>query len=178
MSSQHSLTTTIGGDNSPLNAKATSSTHEQKSYQHSERSKSHKTTTSRSGVSSRCRKKKRKTRNSITFSESPLPDKLYSPSGDKSNHQITRDNKGYEDIQLASKIDDALLPSDHRLIRTEADDSTEIKPDYAYDEDLDKIRADLVQLGIELQENARKQICFMRETEEPDITDPAIDIGT
>jgi len=128
-------------------------------------------TTSNSSSSNR-HKRKRKPPNNVTGDKTTLTSRVHSHSKDypalltaeESNVALT-----------ASTTSGTLQTKDPNLMDTGRQNSTESKSDYADDENVGRIRQDLIQLGIELRENARKQIRWIGQVEDIDRNHREID---
>ena len=126
-------------------------------------------------IASNMRKRKRKTRNSIEDHKTASPHRVHCCSKDQLDLSRTEERKV---APIASRIPSAVQDFSTSQIDGRGENSTESKLDDADDVDDEvvfRIRRDLVQLGAELRENARKQIRCIGQVEEINESHIAID---
>ncbi|KAH7186565.1 hypothetical protein BKA60DRAFT_588295 [Fusarium oxysporum] len=173
--SSHISATTIRTDNTALSATITSCSPKAQFNHRIENSKSSKKTIPHSGVLSNRGDERCNHRNGITLHNAPiLPQQLFSQLSQVQalSHCETTEMDG--NISTAVVLPLALLLPNQSFIHTDAarhDNDSEMEQHSIGDAAIDKIRKDLAQLGVKLQENARQQIGFVGEAEWPDITD-------
>jgi hypothetical protein len=141
-------------------------------YQDSGPPKSSDRHTTSNSFSSNQQKRKRKTPNNVTGDKTTLTSRVNSHSKDYPALLTTEES---EVALIASTPSDDLQTQGPNLIDRGEQESTESKLDFADDETVIRIRQDLIQLGIELRENARTQIRWIGQVEELDRSHRAID---
>ncbi|KAJ9419693.1 hypothetical protein FOXG_19611 [Fusarium oxysporum f. sp. lycopersici 4287] len=168
----HILVTTARTDNTTLIASITNCSRKAQFSQPIESSQLSKKNIPQSGAFSNRGDERCNDRNCITVHDTPiLPQHLFSPTSQMqtpSHHNRTETNKNISTAVLPL----ALLSPNQSFIRITAarhSNESEMEQHSIEDEALDRIRKNLTQLGVELQENTRQQIRFIGEAEWVDI---------
>lgn len=132
-------------------------------HQHTELSKSSSTHRISGTPSPNRHKRKRETTNHVIGHNTALTRRVRSRARDYPGSLTAQQNRAALTFSTPSSALQSLYPD---LIHTQGQDSTEAKVDYGNDETMFRIRRDLIQLGIELRENARQQIRWICQMEE------------